>query len=81
MNKNCPGCGGGEENQSCKIERCGMEHNGIQCCFQCSQTTLFCVAVNLLQLQNLQMVLKEIDCKPEMKTLPIKEKRDNLTIS
>jgi len=21
----CPGCGGGEGNQSCKIARCGME--------------------------------------------------------
>lgn len=32
---NCPGCGGGEENQSCKIARCSLEHGGIQYCFQC----------------------------------------------
>ena len=37
LNKNCPGCGGGEGNQSCKIARCSMEHNGAQYCFQCSE--------------------------------------------
>ena len=26
LNKYCPGCGGGEGNQSCKIARCSMEH-------------------------------------------------------
>ena len=26
LNKNCPGCGGGEGNQTCKIARCSMEH-------------------------------------------------------
>ena len=26
LNKNCPGCGGGEGNQACKIARCSMEH-------------------------------------------------------
>ena len=36
--------------------------------------TLFCVAVNLLELQDLQTVLKEIDCKPDMETLTLKEK-------
>ena len=36
--------------------------------------TLFCVAVNLLELQDLQTVLKEVDCKPDMETLPLKEK-------
>ena len=35
--------------------------------------TLFCVAVNLLELQDLQTVLKEIDCKPDMETLTFKE--------
>ena len=33
--------------------------------------TLFCVAVNLLELQT---VLKEIDRKPDMETLTLKEK-------
>ena len=36
--------------------------------------TLFCVAVNLLELQDLQTVLKEIDCKPDMEILTFKEK-------
>ena len=33
----CPGCGGGAGNQSCKIARCGMEHNGIEYCFRCGE--------------------------------------------
>lgn len=33
LNKNCPGCGGGEGNQSCKIARCSMEHSGVEYCF------------------------------------------------
>ena len=130
LNKNCPGCGCGEGNQSCKIARCSMERDGAQYCFQCSEypcekydyiddfdsfithrnrksdmekakrigidtynaeqakilevllsnyndgrkKTLFCVAVNLLELQDLQTVLKEIDCKPDMETLTFKEK-------
>lgn len=35
IGKNCPGCGGGEGNQSCKITRCSMEHGRIEYCFQC----------------------------------------------
>ena len=31
----CPGCGGGEGNQSCKIARCSMEHGNPMYCFQC----------------------------------------------
>ena len=133
LNKNCPGCGGGEGNQTCKIARCSIEHDGVEYCFQCGEypcekyehiddfdsfithrnrksdmekakrlgidaynaeqaekanilevllsnyndgrkKTLFCVAVNLLELQDLQTVLKEIDCKPDMETLTFKEK-------
>lgn len=133
LNKNCPGCGGGEGNQSCKIARCSMEHGSVQYCFQCSEypcgkydhiddfdsfithrnqksdmekakclgidaynteqaekasilevllfnyndgrkKTLFCVAVNLLELQDLQTVLKEIDRKLDIETLTLKEK-------
>ena len=33
----------------------------------------FCVAVNLLELQELQTVLREIDRKPDMETLTLKE--------
>ena len=36
--------------------------------------TLFCVAVNLLGLQELQTVLREIERKPDMETLTLKEK-------
>ena len=133
LNQYCPGCGGGEGNQSCKIAKYSMEHDGAQYCFQCKEypcdkyahiddfdsfithrnrksdmekakrlgidaynteqaektnilevllsnyndgrkKTLFCVAVNLLELQDLQTVLKEVDCKPDMETLPLKEK-------
>ena len=133
LNKNCPGCGGGEGNQSCKIARCSIEYNGAQYCFQCSEypcekydhiddfdsfithrnrksdmekakclgidaynaeqeekanilevllsnyndgrkKTLFCVAVNLLELQDLQTVLKEIGSNPDMETMTLKEK-------
>ena len=31
----CPGCGGGEGNQSCAIARCSMQHGNVQYCFAC----------------------------------------------
>ena len=31
----CPGCGGGEGNQSCKTARCSLEHGAPAYCFQC----------------------------------------------
>ena len=119
LNKYCPGCGGGEGNQSCKIARCSMEHGGVEYCFQCSEypcpkydhiddfdsfithrnrksdmekakrfgidifllgyndgrkKTLFCVAVNLLELQDLQAIIREIERKPDMETMTLKEK-------
>ena len=37
LNKNCPGCGGGEGNQSCRIARCSMEHGGVEYCCQCRE--------------------------------------------
>ena len=37
LNKNCPGCGGGEGNQTCKIARCSIEHDGVEYCFQCGE--------------------------------------------
>lgn len=37
LNKYCPGCGGGEGNQSCKIAKCSLEHNGVEYCFRCSK--------------------------------------------
>ncbi len=36
--------------------------------------TLFCVAVNLLELQELQTVLREIERKSDRETLTLKEK-------
>ncbi len=36
--------------------------------------TLFCVAVNLLNLQELKEALREIESKPDMETLTLKEK-------
>ena len=37
LNKNCPGCGGGEGNQSCRIARCSMERGGVEYCCQCNE--------------------------------------------
>lgn len=133
LNKNCPGCGGGEGNQSCKIARCSMEHDGVEYCFQCSEypclkyehiddfdsfithihrkadfekarqsgieaynaeqmektkilytllsgfndgrkKTLFCVAVNLLDLEELKTVLRKIENRSDIDTLTLKEK-------
>lgn len=33
----CPGCGGGEGNQSCKIARCSLENGNVEYCCQCSK--------------------------------------------
>ncbi len=33
----CPGCGGGEGNQSCTIARCSQKHDGIEYCFLCEE--------------------------------------------
>lgn len=133
LNKNCPGCGGGEGNQSCKIAKCSLEHDGVEYCFQCKKypcdkyehiddydsfithrrrkadldktrqigieaynteqtekaeildfllsnyndgrkKTLFCVAVNLLDLQELQKILSEVECNVDMEKLTVKEK-------
>lgn len=35
INGYCPGCGGGEGNQSCAIARCAIEHGIGEFCFQC----------------------------------------------
>lgn len=133
LNKNCPGCGGGEGNQSCKIARCSLEHGSVEYCFQCGEypcekydhiddldsfithrrrkadldkarqsgieaynaeqmekaeildlllsnyndgrkKTLFCVAVNLLELQELHAVLHEIESRSDKEPLTLKEK-------
>ena len=35
LNQYCPGCGGGEGNQSCSIARCSLQHGNVEYCFQC----------------------------------------------
>lgn len=35
LNGYCPGCGGGEGNQSCKIARCSLQHGKPEYCSQC----------------------------------------------
>ena len=37
MEQPCPGCGGGEGNQSCAIARCSLSHGGLQHCFECGE--------------------------------------------
>lgn len=133
LNKYCPGCGGGEGNQSCKIAKCSLEHDGVEYCFQCSKypcekydhiddfdsfithrnqkadlkkakelgievynaeqvekakilnfllanyndgrkKTLFCVAVNLLEMQEINEILMQIESNPEMDGFTSKEK-------
>lgn len=37
FSRHCPGCGGGEGNQSCKIAKCSLAHGGIDYCFQCGE--------------------------------------------
>lgn len=37
LNGHCPGCGGGEGNQSCKIARCSLQHDKPEYCSQCQE--------------------------------------------
>ncbi len=37
IGKYCPGCGGGDGNQSCKIARCGINHSCTEYCFRCAE--------------------------------------------
>ena len=118
LNQYCPGCGGGEGNQSCSIAKCSLKHG--KDCFQCEnypcvkydnidefdsfithqhqkqdiekfkklgislytaeqqrkkvllnhllntyndgrKKTIFCVAVNLLELEDLENIINELD--------------------
>ena len=138
LNKYCPGCGGGEGNQSCKIARCSMEHNGVEYCFQCDEypcpkyehiddfdsfmthqgrksdmerarqlgieaynaeqmektkileillsdfndgrkKTFFCVAVNLLELEDVRNVMGQIKSAEKFGELSLKEKAACMT--
>ncbi len=33
----CPGCGGGDGNQTCSIALCSLNHEGVQYCILCSE--------------------------------------------
>ena len=33
----CPGCGGGEGNQSCKMAKCSIQHERLEYCFKCPE--------------------------------------------
>ena len=35
LNQYCPGCGGGEGNQTCSIAKCSLRHGKVEYCFQC----------------------------------------------
>lgn len=37
IGKYCPGCGGGEGNQSCSIARCSLNHDGVEYCVLCRE--------------------------------------------
>lgn len=134
LNKYCPGCGGGEGNQSCSLARCSLQHGKVEYCFQCEnypcpkyehidefdsfithqhqkldiqkfieqgaeaysfvqqnkrillnhllnsyndgrKKTLFCVAVNLLELEDLENVIAELDERASNLSLKEKGKR------
>lgn len=129
----CPGCGGGEGNQSCKIARCSLEHGKPEYCSQCQyfpcekydgidewdsfithrnqrkdldkqdkigakayreeqkekqdilkwllqnyndgrKKTFFCLAVNLLELQDLKMLREQIRGDDRLEELSVKER-------
>lgn len=131
LNQYCPGCGGGEGNQSCSIAKCSLQHGNIEYCFQCEnypceryenidkfdsfithqhqkrdmekfrelgidaytaeqqrkqvllnhllntyndgrKKTLFCIAVNLLELDDLENIINELDATTS--ALPRKER-------
>lgn len=37
LDGHCPGCGDGDENQSCKIVKCSILHGKIEYCNQCQE--------------------------------------------
>lgn len=136
LNQYCPGCGGGEGNQSCSIAKCSLQHGNVEYCFQCEnypcekcdnidefdsfithqhqkqniekfkrlgislysaeqqrkkvllshllntyndgrKKTLFCVAVNLLELDDLENIINALD--ENTLNLSLKEKASYAT--
>lgn len=129
----CPGCGGGEGNQSCKIAKCSLQHGRLEYCSQCKEfscekyedidefdsfithqnrkkdmekqreigaemyraeqetkahilewllqncndgrkKTFFCLAVNLLELEDVRKVMEQIISYEKFEELSLKEK-------
>lgn len=129
----CPGCGGGEGNQSCKIARCSLQKGRPEYCSLCREfpcekyehvdefdsfitharrkqdlkrrdeigteeyqkeqrekadilkwlldnyndgrkKSFFCLAVNLLELEDLRTIKRQVSLEDEMDGLPIKER-------
>lgn len=131
----CPGCGGGDGNQSCAIARCSLQHDKVEYCFLCSQypcqkykgveeydsfithqrqlrdiarmqevgeeaynkeqtrkaeilkmlltdyndgrrKTFYCVAINLLPLEDIENIMKQVEENTVFDNLTIKEKSE-----
>ena len=88
LNEYCPGCGGGEGNQSCSLAKCrllGIEtylaeqqkkklllHHLLDTYNDGRKKTLFCLAANLLELNDLENILSELD--EHTSDLTLKEK-------
>lgn len=129
----CPGCGGGEGNQSCAIAKCSLNHEGVEYCSLCRaypcekydgievldsfivhrnqkkdlekmkrigleayqkelhekmdildlllteyndgrRKSYYCLAVNLLELQDLRSVMDDIESEVRASPLAVKEK-------
>ena len=129
----CPGCGGGEGNQSCKIAKCSIQHGRVEYCNQCQEfpcdkygradehdlfithrnwkqdfekmkqigveaynseqiqkleilkcllkdyndgrrKSFFCLAVNLLDLEDLKTVMEHLAEEKKLESLTLKEK-------
>ena len=72
----CPGCGGGDGNQSCAIARCGMAHDVEFCChcpeYPCTRYDQIDAYDSFISTRNLRENLKNIQfkgldaCKAEM---------------
>lgn len=74
----CPGCGGGEGNQSCALARCSLEHGGLEFCADCAEypcaryegyndgrrKSMFCTAAYLLPLPDLRETLQALCALP-----------------
>lgn len=131
----CPGCGGGDGNQSCTIAKCSLQHNKVEYCFLCPdfpcnlyegieeydsfithqhqlrdikrakevgieaynkeqvkkseilqtllsdyndgrRKTFYCVSINLLPLQEIEKVMKQVADNIYLNELTIKEKAE-----